>query len=390
MNPVRGLIMLFVVSYLIHATLLVNSADSELRNAQQQVGNLLAEQLATSSATLMMNKDSVGLGLLANRFGETSAILSLRIVNLNKEVIASGGSAPSQQGTTFTAEIQLEKQPLGQAEVVLASRARGDIIRDSAFNLLLSLLVHAFLVAWIGWPQLFKKIRIPILQPLPSEAKPVIVAPVINVVVQAEPEPVKAAASVFLYVAFDDRKNLMQKVNVSTSEQFLMIVDKLLKRATRLYTGKVTVNLTAEGAVVRFDGDTGLDCMNRALACGRLLLKLTDTAYHQRRAAKHKQFALRMKVAGLELADLEDSKALSQVQRLVTLATVNQLMFSANDDIVTDLQSKHQLKAFEVEEGSANADIKAHVVEALDAHIEDELTVLEKRILERKKPTEGV
>ena len=72
-----------------------------------------------------------------------------------------------------------------------------------------------------------------------------------------------------------------------------MIVDKLLKRATRLYMGKVTVNLTAEGAVVRFDGDTALDCMNRALVCGRLLLKLTDTAYQQRRAAK--QFALRMK-----------------------------------------------------------------------------------------------
>jgi hypothetical protein len=142
--------------------------------------------------------------------------------------------------------------------------------------------------------------------------------------------------------------------------------------------------------VVRFDGDTGLDCMNRALACGRLLLKLTDTAYHQRRAAKPKQFALRMKVAGLELADLEDSKALSQVQRLVTLATVNQMMFTANDDIITDLRSKHQLKAFEVEEGSANADIKAHIVEALAANIEDELTVLEKRILERRKPTESV
>ena len=74
----------------------------------------------------------------------------------------------------------------------------------------------------------------------------------------------------------------------------------------------------------------------------------------------------------------------------MTLATVNQMMFTANDDVITDLQSKHQLKAFEVEEGSANADIKAHIVEALAANIEEELTVLEKRILERRKPTEGV
>lgn len=385
MNQVRGLIMLFVVSYLIHTTLLVNSADSELRNTQKQVGSLLATQLASSSAALIMNKDSVGLGLLANRFGETPTILSLRLVNNQNVVIASGGSAPSQQGTTFKADVILDKQTLGHAEVVLASRARGDIIRDSALNLLLSLLIHAFLVAWIGWPQLFKNIRIPILQPLPSDAKVVIPEPII--INEVELEPVKPAASALLQFSFDDRKNLMQKVNVSTAEQFLHIIDKLLKRATRLYTGKVMVSLTAEGAVIRFDGDNAADCMNRALACGRLLLKLTDTAYHQRRTAK--QFALRMKAAGFELGELEDAAALSQVQRLTSIATVNQLMVTASDDIISDLQSKHQLKAFEADEGSANADIKAHIIEALAVNIEDELTVLEKRILERKKPTEN-
>ncbi len=385
MNQVRGLIMLFVVSYLIHTTLLVNSADSELRNTQKQVGSLLAMQLASSSAALMMNKDSVGLGLLANRFGETPAILSLRLVNNQNDVIASGGSAPSQQGAVFKADVLLDKQTLGYAEVVLASRARGDIIRDSGLNLLLSLLIHAFLVAWIGWPQLFKNIRIPILQPLPSEAKTLIPEPI--VISAAEPEPVKPAASALLQFSFDDRKNLMQKVNVSTADQFLQIIDKLLKRATRLYTGKVMVGLTAEGAVIRFDGDNAYDCMNRALACGRLLLKLTDTAYQQRRTVK--QFALRMKAAGFELGELEDAAALSQVQRLASIATVNQLIVTASDSIISDLQTKHQLKAFEAEEGSANANIKAQIIEALATHIEDELTVLEKRILERKKPTES-
>jgi hypothetical protein len=186
---------------------------------------------------------------------------------------------------------------------------------------------------------------------------------------------------------FDDRKHLMQKVNVSTSEQFLMIVDKLLKRATRLYTGKVTVNLTAEGAVLRFDGETGIDCINRALACGRLLLKLTDTAYQQRRAAK--QFALRMKAAGLELGELDDANALNIVQRLSNIAIVNQLVVNASDSVISELQTKHMLKPFEAEAGSANAKLNAHIVEALAETIEAELTVLEKRILERRKPTEN-
>jgi len=387
LNQVRGVVSLFVVSYLIHAMLLVNSAESELHNAQKSVGNLLVEQLANSAAPLIMNKDSVGLGLLANQIGDTPAILSLRIINSRHEVIATGGNAPSQSGHIFRTPIELEKQTLGDAEIILTTPARGDIIRDSIVNLLLSLLIHVFMAAWIGWPQLFQgRFRIPILQALPEPVQAVAVAPVSTPPTPA-PEPVKAAASVFLQFCFDDRKNLMQKVNVSTAEQLLFIVDKLLRRAVRLHSGKVIQSLNADGASVRFDGDHIDDCMARALACGRLFLKLTDSAYQHRRQAK--QFALRMKVGGVELAELTDDIALLQAQRLAKLATVNQFMLTASESAMTTLQAKHQFSAFEAEEGSENADIKAHVLVSLDEKLEEELTALEKRILERKKPNEN-
>ncbi len=387
MNQVRGVVSLFVVSYLIHAMLLVNSAESELHNAQQPVGKLLVEQLASTAAPLLMNKDTVGLGLLANRVGDTPAILSLRVTDSHNEVIATGGNAPSQSGHVFQAPIEMEKQRLGEAEVVLTSPARGDIIRDSMVNLLLSLLLHVFMAAWIGWPQLFQgRFRIPILQALPSLAKPIPPEPV-AIAPEPVPEPVKPAASVFLHFVFDDRKNLMQKVNVSTADQLLLVVDKLLRRSARLNMGKIIQSLSPEGAIVRFDADNIQDCMARAMSCGRLFLKLTDTAYQHRRQAK--QFTLRMKAAGLELGELEDGIAVSQVQRLAKIAAVNQLMVTASEPVITELQSKHQLKPFTTEEGSENADItNAYIIESLAANIEEELSVLEKRILERKKPAE--
>lgn len=387
MSQVRGVVSLFVVSYLIQAMLLVNSAETELHNNQQPVGALLATELANSAAPLIINKDSVGLGLLANRFGETDAILSLRVINTSQQVIATGGSAQSQQGRAYSQPIILENLKLGSAEVVLANPVRGDIIRHSALNLALSLMIHVFMALWFGWPQLFRNIRIPILQPLPED-KPVNAEPAPSPVIEAAPEPIKPAASVLVLFNFDDRKNLMQKVNASTADQFLQIADKLLKRATRLYTGKQQAGLTADGVTVRFDGDTLADCMNRAVLCSRLFIKLADSAYHKRRQAK--QFALRMKAAGLELTENStDELAAKQLKRLMQLTGVNQILVQAQETLITDLQGKHQLKAFEAgEEDTKNADIKAHFVGALAAEVEEELSNLEKRILERKKPTE--
>ena len=57
--------------------------------------------------------------------------------------------------------------------------------------------------------------------------------------------------------------------------------------------------------------------------------------------------------------------------------------------LLVDWKSKHQLTAFEPEEESSAAQkkIKAHLIESLATDLEDELSSLEKRILERKKAT---
>gem|GEM_PF-1920470 len=385
MSQVRGVIPLFVVSYLIHAMLLVNSAETELINHQHPIGELLSEQLAISAAPFIINKDSVGLGLLANHFGETDAVLNLRIVDNQNQTLATGGQAQSQRGLNFSAPIILEKQPLGVAQIALSNPERGEIIKHSSINLALSFAVHLFLMLWVGWPQLFKEIRVPILQSLVKKEEPI--PEPLPIKPEPIPEPVKPAASVWVNFRFDDPRGLMQKVNANTSEQFLQIIDKLIKRTTRLYTGKAIAALNSEGISIRFDGDTVADCAHRALLSSRLLIKLATTAHTQRREAK--QFSLKLKAAILNLGELTDEAAHQQLKMVLSVVKVNQIFIIDDEALLAQWKEKHQLSAFEPEEESSAAQqkIKAHLIESLAMELEDELSTLEKRILERKKAT---
>ena len=381
MSQVRGIVPLFVASYFLHAMLLVNSAETELANHQKPIGQLLSEQLAISAAPLVANQDSVGLGLLANNTGSTEAILGLKITNSQQQVVAAGGQGQSQQGQNFVAPIQLNNQTLGSVEITLSNAQRGEIIKHSALNLALSFVAHLFLMLWIGWPQLFSNIRIPILQE-PKEPTPE-PEPILPVV---EPEPIKPAASVWVAIGFDDPKGLITKVNASTIDQFLQIIDKLVKRTTRLYSGKATAQLNSDGLVIRFDGDNVTDCAQRALLSSRLLIKLVNTAYGQRREAK--QFALKIKASLLNLAELSDADADKKLKAVLNVAKVNQILIVDDEVLLNDLTAKHQLVAFEADEDASKAikELKAHIVEALAVAQENELSGLEKRILERKKP----
>jgi hypothetical protein len=214
----------------------------------------------------------------------------------------------------------------------------------------------------------------PIPEPLPIKPEPI-------------PEPVKSAASVWVNFSFDDPRGLMQKVNANTSEQFLQIVDKLIKRTTRLYTGKAIAALNSEGISIRFDGDTVADCAHRALLSSRLLIKLATTAHTQRREAK--QFSLKLKAAILNLGELTDEAAHAQLKTVLSVVKVNQIFMIDDEALLAQWKEKHQLSAFEPAEESSAAQqkIKAHLIESLATELEDELSTLEKRILERKKAT---
>ncbi|HEX5277764.1 MAG TPA: hypothetical protein VFW42_08855 [Fluviicoccus sp.] len=322
-----------------HATLLVSSAKSEADRARQPVGELLAAQLASNAAPLLMNKDSVGLGLMADRFGKTPGVLNLKIVGADAQALATGGNAPTLSGQAFQAPVTLEDKALGSVEVTLAGSPRGEILRNSGWQMLTSLLLHVLFGSWLIWPERFRSLRVPILQPLPPlRRRGAVEAPAPEVVIELPP-----AASVFLQVALEDSKSLLQRVNASTADQMLVILEKLLARSARLYRGKVLHTFGPEGATVRFDGDDEADCLQRALSCGRLFLKLADTAYQQRRNAK--LFALPVKAAIMPLAEREEGVVLDELMQLARRGTAQSLLLPAVLRGLDALQSSLQLES---------------------------------------------
>ena len=66
---------------------------------------------------------------------------------------------------------------------------------------------------------------------------------------------------------------------------------------------------------------------------------------------------------------------------------MRKILVADDDNVLEPLKNKHQLTAFEASEDSslAQKSLKAHILESLNNELEDELSTLEKRILEHKK-----
>lgn len=334
----RSLVIVLAVSFLVHAALLVGSAKHEVERAQKPVGELLAAQLASNAAPLIMNKDRVGLGLMADRFGQAEGVLRLKVTGLEAGMQATGGKAPTLNGPVFQAAISLEQKPLGTAELVLASPATGEILRSSSASLLFSLLMHLLFGSWLIWPERFANIRVPILQPLPplrrNEPEPEGEV--------AEPLPLPPAATVFLQISLEDTKGLLQRVNATTADQMLVIMEKLLQRAARLYQGRMMHAFGPEGATVRFEGDDSTACVQRALACARLFLSLADAAYQLRRNAK--LFILPVKAAITDQGGREEGLALDEVMQLARRGNARELLITGLPSLIDHLKAATQLE----------------------------------------------
>ena len=332
----RSLVIVLAVSFFMHALLLVSGARNEVARAQQPIGALLAGQLAGNAAPLLINKDSVGLGLLADRFGQTPGILSLKVTALDARMSAGGGNAPTLSGPVFKAPIVLEGKALGEAEVTLAGPASGDILRANVIPLLASLLMHLLFGSWLIWPQRFRAIRIPILQPLPPRRRREDQVGTADLVVEAAPP----AATVFLQLALEDSKGLLQRVNASTADQMLEILEKLLLRSARHYHGKVLHAFGPEGATVRFEGNDAAACLQQALSCGRLFLSLADAAYRQRRTAK--LFALPVKAAIGERGERGEGEVLDEILQLARRGSAQDLLLTVSETLAEPLKTgKH-------------------------------------------------
>ncbi len=295
-----------LASFAVHTGLLVNSVEGELWREQGQNGRLLARQLAEAAAPAVLAQDMVSLSVLLGRYEGQPGISSVRLYNGRKELLTQHGQ-DSHDERQFIIPLQVQDQSLGHMDLRLTTPARGDVLRRNAGNIGLSALLHLGLLGLL----LGLSRRPAATQPLaPQPGQPTSPAP---------------QAVALLHLTLDDPNQLLLRVNASTADELLTVLDHLLDRAARLYGGEVLAPFSPEGTVVRFSQSSDEERSQQAVLCGQLFLQLASLAQEQRRHAN--LFSLPVK-AGLHHAPADDDSNRRTAQLLALTAPSGLLLTS--------------------------------------------------------------
>jgi hypothetical protein len=314
---------LVLFSFAVHAVLLVNSVETEVWNEQSESGALLAEQLADAAAPAVLGHDMVSLSVLASRFEDHPDVQTVMLIDASEHVLAQIGVDAASSGRRFAAPVVLNGQTLGRVSLQLALPSRGQIIRNSLGNLALSGLLHLILLG------VALSLRAAADAPAMGQAaRRTPQAPV----AATQPEPAVEPAQVqqpasLLHLGLDDPNHLLTRVNATTADELLTVLDHLLDRAARLYGGEIIAPFSPTGTLVAFHQPEAVDRAFQALMCGQLFLQLTAGADQQRRAAG--LFSLPVK-AGVHHTD-NDTPENRQIAAILALAAPSGRLLSSSD-----------------------------------------------------------
>lgn len=287
---------LLVASFMVHAALIVNSAETTLWNEQGREGALLAQQLADAAAPLSLSRDMVSLSVLVSRYENRPGVASVRLYNSRHELLAETGS-PRDNGRLFAAPVQLQQQALGQVELRLDTPPRGYIVRQHMGNIALSALLHllvflgGLLLATRQQPATTTRRATP---PTPAAEREAALSHPAPDVPASLPPP----ATSLLHIALDDPNSLLTRVNADMAGELLDLFDQFIDRAAQLYGGQVATPFSPEGVQVEFTQENKADREFQALAAAALFLQLVEDSAEERR--QHGRLCLGAKAGVLQ------------------------------------------------------------------------------------------
>lgn len=100
--PRQGLFAsLLIVSFALHTFLLVLATTHQLNDNRANQGQLMTSQLVTDSLAELEPANRVSLALLANRYATNPSVASIRILDANGQVLATGGLTKTRDGEVF-------------------------------------------------------------------------------------------------------------------------------------------------------------------------------------------------------------------------------------------------------------------------------------------------
>ncbi|UIP25222.1 hypothetical protein [Acinetobacter towneri] len=372
--PRQGLFAsLLIVSFAFHTFLLVLATTHQLNENRANQGQLMTSQLVTDSLSELEPPNTVSLALLVNRYATNPSIASIRILDAQNQVLATGGQSRTREGEVFVRDAIINEKKVGTIEITLIQPSIGEILRTQWLATLLSLLVHGLL--WLAYRAIARPSRSEYLARINNESR---LKHELQLLTQAleqekhqtalalaqaqqQPKPVMSPKAnkaieqsqeqnnIALNIQFYDPKQLLDTVTQSVSVPYFSLCQIFLNKSIELCVQHYKLNRSDIQTVQPFheDGATLSIAANtpNAAACmamiGTVFQLLSEVLY--KRYREEKRFVLQTR-SGLSTAvEAMQLSAVQAAERLVHQLSARENAVHLPNELLDELSTHYEL-----------------------------------------------
>ena len=370
--PRQGLFAsLLIVSFALHTFLLVLATTHQLNANRASQGQLMTTQLVTDSLSELEPANTVSLALLADRYATNPSVASIRILDANNQVLATGGLTKTRQGEVFVREALQNEKKVGTIEITLIQSSIGEILRTQWLAILLSLMIHGLL--WLAYRAIARPSRTEYLARINNESR---LKHEIQTLAQAlEQEQHNAAVAVAqaqqnaqakvkvkeskpvmlddkciaLNIQFYDPKQLMDSVNKTVSVPYFNLCQIFLNKTAELCVQHYKLNSSDISTVYKFDEHGATISMSvetpNAVQClvmiSTVFQLLSDVLY--KRYREEKRFVLQTRSAISSHVDAMQLTPVQAAERLVQQLAAKESAIHLPNELLKNISDRFQL-----------------------------------------------
>lgn len=376
--PRQGLFAsLLIVSFALHTFLLVIATTHQLNENRASQGQLMTSQLVADTLSELEPANTVSLALVANRYATNPSVASIRILDANKQVLATSGMSKTRQGEVFVRDALQNEKKVGTVEITLIQPSIGEILRTQWLAILVSLFIHALI--WLAYRAIARPTRSEYLARINQEnhlkheiqrltqALALEKQNTVTLVAQAQ-QQVKAQSKVrvekrpteavqlddqalALNIQFYDPKQLLNSVNQSVSVPYFKLCQLFLDKSIDLCAKHYEIDAAKIHVTQEFDSEGATLTTNteqpQALEClmmvGAVFQLLSDVLY--KRYREDKRFALQTRGAVAGAVDAMQLDAVEAAKRLTQHLHAKEAALHLNHDQLKTIQNNYELVA---------------------------------------------
>ncbi|EYT19792.1 hypothetical protein J699_01910 [Acinetobacter sp. 1000160] len=376
--PRQGLFAsLLIVSFALHTFLLVIATTHQLNENRASQGQLMTSQLVADTLSELDPANTVSLALVANRYATNPSVASIRILDANKQVLATSGMSKTRQGEVFVRDALQNEKKVGTVEITLIQPSIGEILRTQWLAILVSLFIHGLI--WLAYRAIARPTRSEYLARINQEnhlkheiqrltqALALEKQNTVTLVAQAqqqakaqskarvEKRPAETVQlddqALALNIQFYDPKQLLNSVNQSVSVPYFklcqLFLDKSIDLCAKHYQIdaakiQVTQEFDSEGATLTTNTEhaQALECL---MMVGAVFQLLSDVLY--KRYREDKRFALQTRGAVAGAVDAMQLDAVEAAKRLTQHLHAKEAALHLNHDQLKTIQNNYELVA---------------------------------------------